>query len=212
MDTGAPLTIDTLVAVTKADPAILKRVPKHARITLAKLLSEALDGIVAKPHDESCWVSFFLQFSAIMKQPKRSGKRQKSQLGSIICERINKGPDLCDLVVPRELKESKLEQDCEKRIKLISVKLDEGNVRLGIRLAASDDTVAPFDNNTYEKLQSKHPSRDANHAQQAVEDNLIVFEPTVAKAINSFPLGRREDQAYLCPSCTKTSSQRATCP
>ena len=98
VDTGAPLplTIDTLIAVTKATPAILKRVPKHARIPLAKL-NEALDGIVAKPHDESCWVSFFLQFCAIMKQPKRSGKRQKSDLRSIICERIKKGPALDDL-------------------------------------------------------------------------------------------------------------------
>ena len=44
-----------------------------------------------------------------------------------------------------------------EKIKLISAKLDEGNVRVGIRLAASDDSVAPFDNNTHEKLQSKHP-------------------------------------------------------
>ena len=191
MDTGAPLplTIDTLIAVTKANPAILKRVHKHARIPLAKLLNEALDGIVAKPHDESCWVSFFLQFCAIMKQSKRSGKRQKSDLGSIICERINKGPALGDLVVSRDLKDSKLEQDCEKSIKLISAKLDEGNVRAGIRLPASNDTVAPFDNNTYEKLQSKHPPRAANYAQQVVEDSLIVFEPTVAKAINCFLSG-----------------------
>ena len=75
---------------------------------------------------------------------------------------------------------------------MISSKLNEGNVRAGIRLAASEDTVAPFDNNTYEKLQSKHP-RAANHAQQVVEDSLIVFEPTVAKVINSFPSGSSED-------------------
>ena len=68
-------------------------------------------------------------------------------------------PALGDLVVPCELKDSKLEQDREKRIKLISAKLDEGNVRVGIRLATSDDTVAPFDNNTYEKLKSKHHPR-----------------------------------------------------
>ena len=58
------LTVDTLiVAVTKANTTILKQVPKHARIPLAKLLN---DGIVAKPHDELRWVSFFLQFCAIM--------------------------------------------------------------------------------------------------------------------------------------------------
>ena len=132
-----------------------------------------------------------------MKQPKRSGKRQKSDLGSIICERINKGPALGDLVVPRELKDSKLEQDCGKRIKLISAKLDGGNVRAGIKLAASDNTVAPFNNNTYEKLQSKHPPRAANHAQQVVEDSLIVFGPTVAKAIKSFLSGSSGGSSLL---------------
>ena len=71
--TPLPLTVDTLVAITKENHTILERVPKHARFPLAKLLNEALDGIVAKPQDESCWVSFFLQFCAIMKQPKRSG-------------------------------------------------------------------------------------------------------------------------------------------
>ena len=60
-----------------------------------------------------------------MKQPKRSGKRQKSDLASIICERINKGPALGDLVVPRDMKDSNFVQDCEKRTKLISAKLDE---------------------------------------------------------------------------------------
>ena len=110
-------------------------------------------------------------------------------MGSIICERIFKGVALGDLVVPREMKDikCKLKQECGKRIKLFSAKLDEGNVRMGIRLAASDDTEAPFDDNIHEKLQSKHPPRRANHAQQVVEDSSITFEPTVAKAINSFP-------------------------
>ena len=152
-----PLTVDTLIAVAKVKPTILKRVPKHARILLAKPLNEALDGMVMKPHDESCWVSFFRQLCAIMKQQERSGKRLKSDLGSIICERTHKGPALDDLVVPREINDSKLEQNCGKWIKLIPAKFDEEKVLAEIRLAATDDTVAPFDNNTYEKLQSKHP-------------------------------------------------------
>ena len=86
---------------------------------------------------------------------------------------------------------------------MISAKLDEGNVRAGIRLAASDDSVAPFDNNTYEKLQSKHPPRVPNHAQQNVEDSLITFEPIVAKAINSFPSGSSGGPSLLVPQLYK---------
>ena len=40
--TPLPLTIDTLIAVTKANPAILKRVPKHARIPLASFSTKRL--------------------------------------------------------------------------------------------------------------------------------------------------------------------------
>ena len=86
---------------------------------------------------------------------------------------------------------------------MISAKLDEGNVRVGIRLAASDDSVAPFDNNTYEKLQSKHPPRAPNHAQQNVADSLITFEPIVAKAINSFPSGSSGGPSLLVPQLYK---------
>ena len=47
--------------------------------------------------------------------------------------------------------------DLEQRIKLSSSKLDEGNVKGGIRLAASDDKIAPFSTDNYQKLLSKHP-------------------------------------------------------
>ena len=49
--------------------------------------------------------------------------------------------------------------DLEQRIKLISSKLDEGNVKGGIRLATSDDKLAPFSSDNYQKLLSKHPQR-----------------------------------------------------
>ena len=49
--------------------------------------------------------------------------------------------------------------DLEQRIKLIISKLDEGNVKGGIRLAASDDKIAPFSTESYQKLFSKHPQR-----------------------------------------------------
>ena len=79
---------------------------------------------------------------------------------------------------------------------MVSARLEEGNVK---RLAAFDDTVAPFDNNTYEKRQSKHPLESQNHAQQAVEYSLITFELVVAKAINSFPPGSSGGPSLLVP-------------
>ena len=42
--------------------------------------------------------------------------------------------------------------DLEQRIKLISSKLDEGNVKGGIELAALDDKIAPFSLITIQKI------------------------------------------------------------
>ena len=71
-----------------------------------------------------------------------------------------------------------------------------------MRLAASDDSV-PFDNNTYEKLQSKHPPRVPSQVQQVVEDSLITFEPIVAKAINTFPSRSSGGLSLFAPQLNK---------
>ena len=63
--------------------------------------------------------------------------------------------------------------DLEQRIKLISSKLDEGNVKGGIRLAASYDKIAPFSTDNYQKLLSKHPQRAKFKAPNP--ENLVVF-------------------------------------
>ena len=49
--------------------------------------------------------------------------------------------------------------DFEQRIKLISSKIDERSLKGGIRLAASEYTIAPVSTNNYQKLLSKHPQR-----------------------------------------------------
>ena len=40
--------------------------------------------------------------------------------------------------------------DLEQRIKLISSKLDEGNVKGGLKIAASNDKIAPFSTDNYQ--------------------------------------------------------------
>ena len=42
--------------------------------------------------------------------------------------------------------------------------LEDGDIRDAIRLAASDDTMAPFHDVTAEALRSKHPTRAASGA------------------------------------------------
>ena len=80
--------------------------------------------------------------------------------------------------------------DLAQRIKLISSKLDEGNVKGGLRLAASDDKIAPFSTDNYQKLLSKHPQR-AKLAALNIQslDSFFVTNFVLYKAIMPFPNG-----------------------
>ena len=80
--------------------------------------------------------------------------------------------------------------DLEQRIKLISSKLDEGNVKGGVRFAASDDKIAHFSTDNYQKLLSKHPQRAKFAAPNSEKfDSFFVTDFDLYKAIMSFPNG-----------------------
>ena len=75
-------------------------------------------------------------------------------------------------------------------------KLEEGDVREDIRIAASDDTLARPDEKTLDALRTKHPPRKpaANdaHLLPDLENNkpsLVVQECAKIDAIKSFPAG-----------------------
>ena len=90
--------------------------------------------------------------------------------------------------------------DLEQRIKLISSKLDEGNVKGGIRLAASDDKIAPFSIDNYQKLLSKHPQRAKFAAPNPEKlDSFFVTDFDLYKAIMSFPNGSAAGPDKIVP-------------
>ena len=94
--------------------------------------------------------------------------------------------------------------DLEQRIKLISSKLDEGNVKGGIRLAASDDKIAPFSTDNYQKLLSKHPQRAKFAAPNPEKlDSFFVTDFDLYKAIMSFPNGSAAGPDKIVPQIFK---------
>ena len=94
--------------------------------------------------------------------------------------------------------------DLEQRIKLISSKLDEGNVKGGIRLAASDDKIAPFSTDNYQKLLSKHPQRAKFAAPNPKKlDSFFVTDFDLYKAIMSFPNGSAAGPDKMFPQIFK---------
>jgi len=80
---------------------------------------------------------------------------------------------------------------------LISEKLEEGDVRGAIRLASSDDSMAPHDEKTLAELRLKHPPRRTVPidgplpliTQTSSNQPIAVQERDVIEAIKSFPAG-----------------------
>ena len=94
--------------------------------------------------------------------------------------------------------------DLEQRIKLISSKLDEGNLKGGMRLAASDNKIAPLSTDFYQKLLSEHPQRGKFAAPNPEKsDSFFVTEFGLYKAIMSFPKGSAAGQDKLVPQVSK---------
>ena len=94
--------------------------------------------------------------------------------------------------------------DLEQRIKLISSKLDEGNVKGGLKLAASDDKIAPISTDNYQKLLSTHPQRAKFAALNPQSlDSFFVTDFDLYKAIMSFPNGSIAGPDNIVPRFVK---------
>ena len=93
-----------------------------------------------------------------LEKSPRGGKRQRSSLSAIVNKRIR------DCVIEKKPKrDRKLERKSklDRRLRSICTKLDEGNVKAGIRMAVGDDKVADFTVDNYAALKLDNPQREA---------------------------------------------------
>ena len=145
--------VNTAISIVR----VLKRVPKDSRVPLAESLLDKIKDIVYNVKDVTKWLIFLTLILFFLEQPKKSGRKQTTSMSSLINKKIRAND--VSLPKPHRQVSSPPLSDLEQRIKLISSKLDEGTVKGGIRLAASDDKIAPFSTDNYQKLLSKHPQR-----------------------------------------------------
>ena len=85
-----------------------------------------------------------------------SCKRQRSSISAII-KRFRGG-----VIEKRQKRYRKPQQKSEldRRLRSICTKLDEGDVKAGIRMAVGDDKIADFTVDNYAALKLKHPQRE----------------------------------------------------
>ena len=148
---GNDLVLDNYIITAISNVRVLKRIPKDSRVPLAESLSEKkTNDMVYKVEEVTKWLIFLTSFLFFLEQPKGSGRKQTASMSSLINKK-NRANDV-SLPKPHPQVSSPPLSDLEQRIKLLSSKLDEGNVKGGIRLATLDDKIAPFSIDNYQKL------------------------------------------------------------
>ena len=96
----------------------------------------------------------------------------------------------------------------------VEAKLSDGDVTGAVRLASSNDTLAPFDDETLTGLQSKHPSAPSDlelpDPPEDTSEVLSVSCEVVARAIHSFKAGSAGGLDRLRPQHFKELISKTT--
>ena len=92
-----------------------------------------------------------------MEKPPRGGKGQRSSLSAFINKRIRDG-----VIEKKPKRDGKQQQKSEldRRLRSICTKLDEVNVKAGIRMAVVEDKIADFTVDNYAAFKMKHSQRE----------------------------------------------------
>ena len=104
----------------------------------------------------------------------------------------------------RPTKGSKTPSDVELRARAVSTKINDGNIKAAVRIAASNDSLVPVNADTLKKLQGKHhESRENIQPPDFIEQHFVVDAKAVSKCILSFPSGSAGGPDKLIPQILK---------
>ena len=159
------------------------------------------------PSNIALWCLQLSSLGYFLEKPPRGGTRQRSSLSAI----INKS--IWDGVIEKKPKGDRKPQqksELDRRLRSICTKLDEGNVKAGIRMAVGDDKIADFTVDNYAALKLKHPKRETCSVSDPTDiDCFSNSEFFVHKALMSFPNGSSAGLDGISPQILKDLTARA---
>jgi hypothetical protein len=139
------------------------RVLHSEDISAAEKLAQALQLIVSNPDSVQNWLNVLtFSFTCFQVLGAREGKSHSSSLASKVDMTIANFPGYPPPTML--LKSFKVNSSNDNLAARVSGKLEDGDIRGAIRLAASDDIVAPFDDVTTAALRTKHPAQAVTDA------------------------------------------------
>ena len=192
-----PPSQPSVVSLSQGEPAVvqhlpivrvLRRIPKAAREQCSSKLTSILEE-VERSNDVCSWNRLFQFATSCLRLPHRGNPHQS--LASKIKDQLRE--EALPLVYgnPSLSKRKKPGDPLEGLARQVSRKIEDGDVRVAICLASSEDTLADFSDNTFTALQAKHPlpHPDCNIPPVPIVSSgcLEVTAGAVVRAIKSFP-------------------------
>ena len=182
----------------------LKRVPKNSRTPLVENLIPKIIDFCETPTNIALWFILLSSLICFLEKSARGGKRQRSSLSAIVNKHIRHG-----VIEKRPKRDRKPQQKSELDRQLLSIctKLDEGNVKGGIRMVVGNDKIADFTVDNYAALKLKHPQRETcSVTDPTYIDGFSTSKSFVHKALMSFPNGSNAGLDGITPPVSKDST------
>ena len=189
-------TASLSTSVLSSRAKLLKYIPKASRMLAADKLSNTLQSVIDKPDDIKTWKQLLRFGNCCLKVPgDRGGKRHRSSLASKVNHSLanfesNDGSQ--QITQPPSKIFNRRSEDLKLAAR-VSAKIEEGDIRGAVRLAVSDDTLAPNNDATVAELQQLHPPRAVITSVQppSIDDAvpLVLTSQDITEAVRSFPVG-----------------------
>ncbi|GKD40780.1 putative reverse transcriptase domain-containing protein [Tanacetum coccineum] len=185
----------------------VKSIPPKCRLGFSRVLKGALNKVICKPDDISCWVSLLVLPLCLLKtfrprsnlECKSANKRQCQEESITNAIRSWGVPGGSWQLVRETLTESAspmldLDEEnldlSERNLKQCKRKICDGHYTAAVRVLSSSG-VAPYNDATLQELKAKHPFKSAPSLPDIPIDHhqLIASQDVVLDRIKSFPRG-----------------------
>ena len=189
--------------------SVLKFVPKAARVCYAMAFSECVKRVLDDTSPKEAWARLIMPSVRLRKTPRARAQRNKVSLSTIVQRQVT---DFNRSIYgkPQQTASTANTPKQGQSVDLILEKLDVGDVKDAIRLAASKDSfIAPSSANTRE-LQKKHPPKPADRRPVPTNDipQIQVSCREILHAVSSFSAESAGDPSCLRPQHLKDATSR----
>ena len=172
INSTSPSSTDTVSSSTSASNIletindyrrrVLRRIPKASRIPAANKLADILSSISREPDNIDNWLHLLLfSYTCLGVPGQRGGRRHKSSLATRVNKAVSDFPTVVQSSQGDRRQKLSASRSTSNFAARVSSKLEEGDVKGAVQLAASDMSLAPFDESTADVLRGKHPARTA---------------------------------------------------